>query len=139
VSKTPPLQPDGSVVTPDLDSRILKAAEQNNLLVATHSVSVNSSQDDAQWYVIDLSSGTPTLKQQGDVSAGSHTYITYSAIDISSAGNIGMTYMQSGTDSPTDFLSMYVTGRTSTDPTGTMETPVLAQAGQQVYQDFGPQ
>jgi uncharacterized repeat protein (TIGR01451 family) len=138
VSKAPPLQPDGSVVTPDLDSRILKASEQNNLLVATHSVSVSSTEDDAQWYVIDLSSGTPTLKQQGDVSGGNNTYITYPAIDINPAGDIGMTYMQSGTDSPSDFLSMYVTGRTPSDPSGQMEAPVLAQAGQQVYQDFGP-
>jgi uncharacterized repeat protein (TIGR01451 family) len=138
VSLVPPLQPDGSVVTPDIDSRILKASEQSNLLVAAHSVSVSKTEDDAQWYVIDLSSGTPTLKQQGDVSAGNNTYITYPAIDINSAGDIGMTYMQSGTNSPTDFLSMYVTGRTPSDPLGTMETPVLGQAGQQVYQDFGP-
>src|SRR5262249_2537814 len=32
----------------------------------------------------------------------------------------------------------YVTGRTPSDPHGTMEAPVLAQAGQQVYEDFGP-
>jgi hypothetical protein len=138
ISLTPPLQPDGSVVTPALDSRILKVAQQNNLLVATHSVSVSSTEDDAQWYVIDVSSGTPVLKQQGDVSGGNNTYITYPGIDINPAGDIGMSYMQSGTDSPTDFLSMYVTGRTASDPAGTMETSVVAQAGQQVYQDFGP-
>ncbi len=138
VSLVPPLQPDGSVVTPDLDSRILKVAEQNGLLVATHSVAVSDTEDDARWYVIDVSSGTPTMKEQGDISGGDNTYITYPAIDINPAGDIGMTYMQSGTDSPGDYLSMYVTGRTPTDPSGTMETPVLAQAGQQVYQDFGP-
>jgi uncharacterized repeat protein (TIGR01451 family) len=138
VSHVPPLQPDGSVVTPDLDSRILKAAEQNKLLVATHSVSVSKTEDDAQWYVIDLSGGTPTLKQQGDVSRGNNTYITYPAIDINSARDIGMTYMQSGTDNSSDFVSMYVAGRTPSDPTGKMEAPILAQAGQQVYQDFGP-
>ena len=138
VSTTPPLQPDGTVVTPALDSRILKVAEQNNLLVASHSVSVGATEDDAQWYVIDVSSGTPMLKDQGDVSGGNNTYIAYPAIDINPAGDIGMTYMQSGTDKATDFLSMYITGRTPSDPAGTMEAPVVAQAGQQVYQDFGP-
>jgi uncharacterized repeat protein (TIGR01451 family) len=138
VSLVPPRQPDGSVVTPDLDSRILKAAEQNNLLVATHSVSVSPTEDDARWYVIDVSGGTPTLKDQGDVSAGNHTYLTYPGIDINPAGDVGMSYMQSGTDTPTDFLSMYVTARTAADPPGTMEAPVLAQAGQQLYEDFGP-
>jgi uncharacterized repeat protein (TIGR01451 family) len=136
ISLTPPLQPDGTVVTPAIDSRILKVAEQNNLLVVAHSVSVSPTQDDAQWYVIDVN-GTPVLKQQGDVSGGNNTYITYPAIDINPNGDIGMTYMQSGTDTPTDFLSMYITGRTPPDPTGTMEAPVVAQAGQQVYEDFG--
>jgi hypothetical protein len=138
VSRTPPLQPDGSVVTPEIDSRIEKVAEQNNDLVATHSVSVSSTEDDAQWYLIDVSSGTPVLKQQGRVSGGNRTYITYPAIDINPAGDIGMTYMQSGTARPTDFLSTHVTGRKISDPAGTMEAPVVAQAGQQLYQDFGP-
>jgi uncharacterized repeat protein (TIGR01451 family) len=138
VSLVPPLQPDGSVVTPEVDSRILKVAEQNHLLVATHSVAVSPTEDDAQWYVIDVGSGTPQLKDQGDVSGGDNTYLTYPAIDINPAGDIGMTYMQSGTDSETDFLSMVVTGRTPSDPPGTMRAPVVAQAGQQVYQDFGP-
>jgi hypothetical protein len=138
VSLTPPKQADGSVVTPDLDSRILKVAERNGLLVATHSVSVSSTEDDAQWYIIGVSSGTPSLQQQGDVSGGNNTYITYPGIDINQAGDIGMSYMQSGTDNLNDWLSMYITGRTPTDPKGTMETPILEQAGQQVYQDFGP-
>ena len=138
VSTTPPLQPDGTVVTPEIDSRILKVAEQSNLLVATHSVSVSSTEADAQWYVINVSSGTPVLQDQGDVSGGEDTYIMYPAIDINPAGDIGMTYMQSGMDSDTDFLSMYVTGRKPADPAGTMQAPVVAQGGQQVYQDFGP-
>ena len=129
VSDTPPLQPDGTVVTPEIDSRILKVAEQNNLLVATHSVSVSPTEDDARWYVIDVSSGTPVLRDQGDVSGGDNTYITYPAIDINPAGDIGLAYMQSGTDSATDFLSMYVTGRTPTDPAGTLQAPVRVKAG----------
>jgi uncharacterized repeat protein (TIGR01451 family) len=138
ISLTPPLQPGGSVVTPALDSRILKAAERSNLLVASHSVSVSKTEDDAQWYAIDLSSSKPVLKQQGDVSGGNNAYVTYPAIDINPAGDMGMVYMQSGTDTSTDFLSIYVTGRKSSDPSGTMRAPVLAQAGQQVYEDFGP-
>jgi hypothetical protein len=47
VSLVPPLQPDGNVVTPALDSRILKVSEQNNLLVAMDSVSVSPTENDA--------------------------------------------------------------------------------------------
>jgi uncharacterized repeat protein (TIGR01451 family) len=133
-----PLNPNGSVITNNIDARIEKAAEANNILVATQSVSVSNTEDDAQWYAIDVSSGTPTLKQQGRVSAGNHTYITYPSIDINAAGQIGMTYMKSGTDNSTDYLSMYVTGRNPGDAAGTMQTPVPvpAGAGKANYHDF---
>ena len=38
--------------------------------------------------------------------------------------------------SPTEFASVYDTGRTSADPAGTMETPALAKAGTATYSDF---
>jgi len=133
-----PLNPNGTVITDNIDSRIMKAAEANNTIVATHAVAVSGTQDVAQWYAIDVSSGTPTLSQQGRVSAGNNTYIVYPGIDINSSGQIGMSYMKSGTDTPTDYLSMWVTGRLSTDAAGTMETPVMVSAGQGLtnYSDF---
>jgi autotransporter-associated beta strand protein len=134
-----PLNPDGSVVVSNIDSRIMKAASSNGTLVATHHVSTAAgNQDVAQWYNIDISTGTPVLHDQGDISAGPDTYIYYPGIDINPAGDIGMSFMQSGTDSPTDFMSMWVTGRTPTDPAGIMEAPVLvpAGAGQANYADF---
>jgi uncharacterized repeat protein (TIGR01451 family) len=133
-----PLNPNGSLITNNIDSRIMKAAEANNTIVATHAVSISSTQDVAQWYVIDVSSGTPTLTQQGRVSTGANTYIVYPGIDINAAGKIGMSYMKSGTDSASDFLSMWVTGRISSDAAGTMETAVVVPggSGQANYSDF---
>jgi uncharacterized repeat protein (TIGR01451 family) len=133
-----PLNPNGTVITNNIDSRIDKAAEWGGTLVATHSVGASPTQDVAQWYVIDVSSGTPQLKDQGRVSAGNNTYITYPSIDINASGQIGMTYMKSGNDTSSDYLSMYVTGRNSGDPAGTMETSVLVPAGtgQANYKDF---
>src|SRR5207253_7554530 len=106
-----PLNPNGGLITNNIDSRIMKAAEANNTIVASHAVSVSSTQDVAQWYAIDVSSGTPTLAQQGRVSAGANTYIVYPGIDINASNQIGMSYMKSGTDASTDYLSMWVTGR----------------------------
>jgi hypothetical protein len=40
-----PLNPDGTVITNNIDSRILKVAEANNKIVATHAVSTSSTQD----------------------------------------------------------------------------------------------
>jgi uncharacterized repeat protein (TIGR01451 family) len=133
-----PRNPNGTIVTNNIDSRIMKAAEANNTLVATQTVSVSSTQDVAQWYAINVSTGTPTLAQQGRISAGANTYVTYPGIDINASGQIGMSYMQSGTNTSTDYLSMWVTGRVSTDTPGTMETPVIVPAGTGVanYKDF---
>src|SRR5262249_16156246 len=113
-----PRNPNNTLVTNNIDSRIQKAAVANDVLVATHSVGVSSTQDAAQWYAIDLSGATPTLSQSGRVSAGSNTYIVYPGIDINSSGDIAMSYMKSGTDTSTDYLSMWVTGRVSTDTSG---------------------
>lgn len=134
-----PLNPDGSPIVFNIDTRIMKAAEAGNMIVATHHVGVSGSQDDAQWYEIDVSSGTPVMAQQGRVSAGNNTYLFYPGIDINAGGQIGMSYMQSGTDSPTDYMSMWITGRNTSDPSGTMESSVLVPAGtgQANYVDFG--
>ncbi len=137
-----PKQPNGTTVTTNQDSRIQKVAEAGNLLVASQAVNVSPTENDARWYVIDVSTGTPVLKQQGNVSGGDNTYVYYPAIDINSSGDIGMTYMRSGTDTPTDFMSMWVTGRAPTDVAGTMETPLLVKAGAANYSDSnvnGPQ
>jgi uncharacterized repeat protein (TIGR01451 family) len=133
-----PLNPNGTVITNNIDGRIQKAAEWNHTLVASHSVGISSTQSVAQWYKIDVSSGTPVLSDEGRINAGNNTYVYYPAIDINSSGQIGMTYMKSGTDTSTDFESMYVTGRTPSDAAGTMEASVLVPAGtgQTNYKDF---
>jgi hypothetical protein len=134
----PPLQPDGTAVTTNIGSQIFKVAEYKGNIVATHNVSADAAgtEDDARWYRIDVSSGTPTLADEGNVSAGPGTYITYPAVDINAKGQIGMTYMESGLGGP--YLSTYVTGRLPSDPPGTMEAPVLVQAGSRNERDFTP-
>jgi uncharacterized repeat protein (TIGR01451 family) len=136
----PPLNPNGTAITTNIDSRIQKSAEANNTIVAAHAVSVSTTEDVIQWYAISVSGGTPTLAQQGRVQAGNKTYLTYPSIDINSSGNIGLNYSRSGNDTSTDYMSMYVTGRTPGDAAGTMETPVLVPAGtgQANYHDFSP-
>ena len=57
----PPKNPNGTVITSNIDSRIMKAAEANNTIVATHAVSISSTQDVDQWYAVNVGSGTPTL------------------------------------------------------------------------------
>jgi autotransporter-associated beta strand protein len=133
-----PLQPDGSQVVTNIDSRILKAAVTGGTLVATHAVTVSSTEDDAQWYKIDLTGGTPVMSDFGRVGFGNNTYAYYPSVDINSAGDIGMTFMDSGT-AANEYMSMYVTGRKTTDAAGTMETPIIVPNGTGLtnYSDFG--
>jgi hypothetical protein len=128
-----PLNPDGSTITTDIDTRILKAAEANNTIVACQTVGVGSNEDDARWYEFNVSNpSSPTLVDQGNVGFGANTYTTYPGIDINAAGDIAMSVDRSGTDSANDYVSVYVTGRTPADAAanpGQMETPMLMRAG----------
>jgi hypothetical protein len=133
----PPLQPDGSAITFNIDSRIDKAAEMGNNIVCSQAISnAAGDRDIARWYEINVSSPTnPVIADEGDFTdpatgaGNAGVYDVYPAVDINQFGAIGMCYSQSGTDSPTDFMSGYVTGRQPTDPAGTMLPAVLAFAG----------
>ncbi len=136
----PPLQKDGSQITGNTDSRIMKAAEYNGLLVASHAVSnAAGDRDFARWYEFNVSSGTPTLVQQGNVTDATSgagqagVYDNYPVVDINQFGAIGMTYSQSGdngTYSATGWMSAFDTVWTPVvDAAGTMEPPTLIQAG----------
>jgi fibronectin-binding autotransporter adhesin len=122
-----PRQPNGNPITTNTDSRFINAAVATNTLVATHAVALSTTQNVAQWYAIDVS-GTPTMQQQGDVGLGNNRYSSYPGIDISPVGNIGMSFMDSGTGAG-KFLSVYATGRLATDPAGTMSAPFLVKQG----------
>ncbi len=116
-----------------IDSRIMKTAERNGLLVAGQTTSNSAGNlDNASWYEINVSSGTPTVVEQGAVSGGPNVYDTYPAVDINAQGDIGMVFQSSGTAAG-KFESIYATGRTPSDAPGTMETPVLIQAGTAAY------
>lgn len=112
------------------DSRILNAEWRNNQLAAAQAVGIaGDSQAHARWYLFDTSS-VPTLSQQGTIGVGSGSNSYYPSIALDSGGDLGMTYIQS---SANEYLSMYITGRSPTDPAGTMQTAVLAKAGEAPY------
>ncbi len=122
-----PPQPGGTI--PSFDDRIFDAANRTisgvNHLVAAHQVAGSSVPVVARWY--DINTGTMSLVQSGNAPAGTSGSSQFMpTVDINTAGSIGMTFDES---SRSEFWSMYVTERTASDPTGTMEAPVLAKAG----------
>jgi hypothetical protein len=128
-----PPQPGGTV--PSFDDRIFDAAFRNvggvNHLVAAHQVAGSSVPVVARWY--DINTTTMSLIQSGNAPAGiSGSSQFMPSVNINTAGSIGMTFDES---SGSEFWSMYVTERTASDPTGTMEVPQLAQAGTRTSPD----
>src|SRR5262249_35268583 len=124
-------QPGGFIETND--TRIPNAEFRDGLLVADQTVGLASDSDaHARWYEID-GSGSPTLVQDGTISPAAATSLYSPPIAIARGDVIGIVYNQSP---PSEFASVYVTGRTSADPLGTMQTPALAKAGTATYSDF---
>jgi hypothetical protein len=130
-----PQQPGGTI--PAFDSRIFNAAFRvvNGVghLVAAHQGGHGSSTPvDAIWYdfVVKTSGSTTTVTvaNQGffnpNAASGASTFMP--SVDINTAGAIGMVYCES---SPTEYWSIYVTGRLASDAPNTMESPVRAVAG----------
>jgi hypothetical protein len=114
------------------DSRILNAEWRGGHLVAAQAIGVASNaQAHARWYEFDTTNFT--LLQAGTIGVGSGANSYYPSIAIGANDVLGFDYMES---SSTEYMSVYVTGRVSSDPSGQMEALVLAQAGQAPYHGF---
>jgi hypothetical protein len=116
---------------PGFDDRIFNAADRTvsgvNHLVAAHQVasSRTGSAPVARWY--DINTATMSLIQRGNAPPGVKGAATFMpTVDINTAGSIGMTFDESARS---EFWSMYVTERTASDSSGTMEKAVKVAAG----------
>ncbi|HEY2986587.1 MAG TPA: hypothetical protein VGL11_02605 [Candidatus Binatia bacterium] len=114
------------------DTSILHAEWRGDRLVAAQTVGFSGAVN-ARWYEFDTSGAAPVLTQQGTISPGSGIDTYYPSIAIAASGDLGMTFMQS---SKNQFMSMYLTGQSAGDPPGTMQTPILAKAGERNYTAF---
>jgi autotransporter-associated beta strand protein len=119
-------------VSTALDTRILNLDWRNNQMVAAQNVGISSDTNvHARWYEIATGGSAPALVQQGTLSPGAGVDTYMPSVALGTDGSIGMTYIES---SSTEDMSMHVTGRLASDPSGTMQTGVLAKAGEQYYQ-----
>jgi hypothetical protein len=126
-------QPGGAGTIQTNDARFLSASWRGNRLVAAQNIGLPAGAPTralARWYEFNTSS-TPSLTQQGTIDQGTGVSTYFPSIEIASNGDLGMTFMQS---SASEFVSMYVTGKTSSDSAGTMRAPALAKAGSATYQ-----
>ena len=119
----------GSINVSQIGNRIMNAVMRNGQLLTDHTVAVGSAAA-VRWYQIDTTGATPVVVQTGTINQGPGVYTYYPAIEVNSQGDLGLTFMES---SATEYGSMYVTGRSASDPAGTLQTPVLAWAGSNRY------
>jgi hypothetical protein len=121
-------QPSGEPLsTVNLGASIKNVAWRNGRLVASHHAGAKGLVR-ARWYEFQADGARPALVQWGQIDPGPGVHTYYPAIEIAPNGDLGMTYMQS---SATEFLSVYITGRTAADPLGMMQSPVLVKAGEE--------
>ena len=129
-------QPSGPATIQTNDARFLSVAWRSNRLLAAHNIGLpagSATRALARWYEFNTSSTTPGLTQQGTIDPGAGVSTYYPSIEVAANGDLGMTFMQS---SASEFVSMYVTGRTSSDSAGTMQTPTQIKAGAATYKAF---
>jgi hypothetical protein len=86
------------------------------------------------WYQVDVSGGTPSLVQEGVVNPGPGVYTYFGSATQDSAGNIGITYMES---SLSEYVSAYVAGHIAGQPLGsTTAGTVFAPGGGKEFASF---
>lgn len=114
----------------NLGNRLMTACYRAGKVYASHTVAVSNSDDRsaARWYEINTNNfptSDPTFSQGGNVSGGSGEHLFQPAIGTNSVGDIALIFTRSSASVVADVM---VTGRKSTDPTGTMGAPSLVES-----------
>ena len=114
-----------------LDGRLMNVHVRDGNLYTGHAIDGAPGITVARWYHFDLqgwpnSGSNPVLVQQGDVSGSSGQHHFFPAIYSDRFDNVGMIMAQS---SSTEFASVQVSGRTPSDPAGTMSAPIQLAIG----------
>jgi len=119
-------------LTLQIDDRMLSAEWLDNRLVAAQDVGLSDGLNHARAYEFDTSGASPVLVQEADISPGAGISTSYPSIAINTAGDIGMTFIQSASNTKgtiTQTPSMYITGWAVGDALNTLDPPTLIQAG----------
>jgi len=122
-------QKDVTLKLDDLSDRLMHRLQYRNMgtyesMVTCHTVNSGSSIAGVRWYEMRKSGASWTLYQQGTYAFADNKSRWLGSIAMNANGDIALGYTLSGTN---DFPSIYITGRKSTDPIGTMtvaESPI---------------
>lgn len=108
------------------DTRLMNAVLRDGFIYTTHTINV-SGRAAVRWYKINPT--TSALVESGTVSSATLHYF-YPSIAVNSVGDLAMGFTGSNAS---QFAACYFTGRSVSDPAGTMATPVLYKSGVASY------
>lgn len=114
-----------------IDGRIMNVAFAGGRLVATHTTAVSGSdsRNAARWYEVQTNSwpasGTPSLRQSGQVVGAAGEHVWMPAICTSPSGEIALFASRSTSTTAPVFV---VSTRRANDPLGAMGAPVLLES-----------
>ena len=112
------------------DATVTQVDFRNGKLATTFTVSEpddNYSTARVRWVQIDVSSGTPTLIQEGSVHPGPGVSTYFGTIAQDKNGDLGLTWMES---SLSEYVSMYIAGQQAGSTPGTLSPGFAAAPGQ---------
>ncbi len=114
------------------DNRLLDVEYWGGKLWATHAVGCNPGSGTVncvRWYEINISSGTPSLVQQGTFSS-SGEYRSFPDLGVNACGDMMVGYTKT---SSSMYPGVYVAGREAADPVGQLKSETLVHAGEDYY------
>lgn len=114
------------------DNRLLDVQYWGGRLWATHTVGCNpggGTVNCVRWYELNISSGTPSLVQQGTFS-GSGIYRSFPDLAVNRCGDMVVGYSRMSTSI---YPSVYAAGREAADPLGQLKSETLVHAGEAFY------
>jgi hypothetical protein len=127
-----------------LDDRLYMAHLRNGRIYTSHNIGVNASgvatssgRAGSRWYEIDNVATTPTLRQSGtwfDNAATNPKGFWIPSIMVSGQGHIALGGSTAGAN---DRINAATIGRLSSDPLGTLQTPLLYTNSTTVYNPAG--
>jgi len=122
--------PGGGLIS-TLDGRLINVHYRDGNLYAAHGIDGPPGLTVARWYHMELngwpsSGNAPTLAQQGEVTGSAGQHYFFPAIYSDKFDNVGLIMARS---SAAEFASVQVSGRTPSDPLGTMSTPIELAIG----------
>lgn len=135
--RPPGAAPSGNNTIDSLDGRTMSAAFRNGQIVSAHTIGLNGV-DAVRWYDFNVNnwptSGSPTVRQQGNITGSSGQWMHMPAININQFEDISICFTRSSATIPADLM---FAARLKTDPNGFMGAPqVLDSSLGSNYQSF---